>query len=32
MARRVIPDFPGDAPAIFPPEWLEPLRATAQPA
>jgi glutathione S-transferase len=32
MARRVIPDFPGDAPPIFPPEWLAPLRATAQPA
>jgi glutathione S-transferase len=26
MALRAIPDFPGRAPAILPPAWLEPLR------
>jgi glutathione S-transferase len=26
FARRVIPDYPGDAPPIFPAAWLEPLR------
>lgn len=26
FARRVIPDYPGDAPPILPPAWLEPLR------
>jgi glutathione S-transferase len=30
MARRAIPDYPGDAPPILPPQWLEPLRG--QPA
>jgi glutathione S-transferase len=25
FAKRVVPDFPGHAPAILPPEWLEPL-------
>jgi glutathione S-transferase len=29
FARRVIPDYPGDAPPIFPAAWLEPLRSTA---
>ena len=29
FARRVIPDYPGDAPPIFPPAWLQALRATA---
>ena len=28
FARRVIPDYAGDAPSIFPPAWLEPLRGT----
>jgi glutathione S-transferase len=27
MARRFVPDFPGDAPPVLPTEWLEPLRA-----
>ena len=27
-ARRVIPDYPGDAPAILPPAWLQQLRDT----
>jgi glutathione S-transferase len=26
LARRVIPDYPGDAPPVFPSDWLEPLR------
>jgi len=26
LARRLVPDFAGDAPPILPPEWLEPLR------
>jgi glutathione S-transferase len=26
LARRVIPHYPGDAPPIFPPAWLAPLR------
>lgn len=30
MAVRAIPVFPGNAPPVLPPEWLEPLRA-AQP-
>jgi glutathione S-transferase len=29
MAMRVCPDFPGRAPAILPPAWLEPLREAA---
>ncbi|HEX6227879.1 MAG TPA: glutathione S-transferase N-terminal domain-containing protein [Solirubrobacterales bacterium] len=29
FARRVIPHYPGDAPPIFPPEWLAPLRSEA---
>ena len=30
LAMRVAPDYPGDAPPILPPAWLEPLRgATA---
>ena len=29
LALRVVPDFPGDAPPIFPPAWLEPLRSLA---
>jgi glutathione S-transferase len=28
MALRAIPDFPGHAPPVLPPAWLEPLRAT----
>jgi glutathione S-transferase len=33
MALRVVPDYPGDAPPILPPAWLEPLReAEAAPA
>lgn len=28
MAERAIPEFPGRAGPILPPEWLEPLRAT----
>jgi glutathione S-transferase len=27
MALRAIPDFPGHAPPVLPPAWLEPLRA-----
>jgi glutathione S-transferase len=27
MAKRVVPDFPGRTPEVFPPEWLEGLRA-----
>ena len=27
LATRVIPHFPGRTPPIFPPEWLEGLRA-----
>lgn len=26
LARRVVPNFPGDVPPIFPAAWLEPLR------
>lgn len=26
LARRAIPRYPGDAPPVFPPAWLEPLR------
>ena len=29
LAMRVVPDFPGNAPPILPPAWLEPLRAPA---
>jgi len=29
LARRVVPGYPGDAPPVFPPAWLKPLRATA---
>ena len=29
LAKRVVPDFPGDVPPILPPEWLEPLRGEA---
>ena len=29
LALRVSPDYPGDAPPILPPAWLEPLRAAA---
>ncbi len=28
LAKRVVPSYPGDTPPIFPPAWLEPLRAT----
>jgi glutathione S-transferase len=31
LALRLVPDFPGDVPPVLPPEWLEPLRATATP-
>lgn len=27
LARRAVPDYPGDAPPVFPPAWLEPLRS-----
>jgi glutathione S-transferase len=27
LARRVVPDYLGDAPPVFPPAWLEPLRS-----
>jgi hypothetical protein len=27
LATRVIPHFPGRTPPVFPPEWLEGLRA-----
>jgi glutathione S-transferase len=27
LAKRVVPEFPGHAPAILPSEWLEPLKA-----
>jgi glutathione S-transferase len=27
LAMRVVPDFPGRMPPVFPPEWLQPLRA-----
>ncbi|MEK6328401.1 MAG: glutathione S-transferase N-terminal domain-containing protein [Actinomycetota bacterium] len=30
MALRAIPDFPGHAPPVLPPAWLEPLRATSR--
>jgi glutathione S-transferase len=26
LAMRIVPDFPGRFPPVFPPEWLEPLR------
>ena len=29
MALRAIPDFPGHAPPVLPPAWLEPLQATS---
>ena len=29
LATRVVPDYPGKAPPILPPSWLEPLRASA---
>lgn len=32
LAMRVAPDYPGDAPPVLPPAWLEPLRKTAAPA
>jgi hypothetical protein len=27
LARRAVPGYRGDAPPVFPPRWLEPLRA-----
>jgi glutathione S-transferase len=27
LALRVVPDYPGDAPPVLPPAWLEPLHA-----
>ena len=27
LARRAVSDYPGDAPPVFPPPWLEPLRS-----
>jgi glutathione S-transferase len=30
LAMRVDPSYPGNAPAILPPAWLEPLRSAAQ--
>ncbi len=32
LAKRVVPDYPGKTPPIFPTAWLEPLRQTASPA
>ena len=32
LALRVAPEYPGDAPPILPPAWLEPLRAARPPA
>jgi glutathione S-transferase len=29
LAMRVVPDYPGQAPPILPPAWLEPLRESA---
>ncbi|MQA73854.1 MAG: glutathione S-transferase [Solirubrobacterales bacterium] len=29
LAMRLVPDYPGDAPPVLPPAWLEPLRAAA---
>jgi glutathione S-transferase len=29
LARRAVPRYAGDAPAVFPPAWLEPLRSAA---
>lgn len=29
LATRVVPDFPGHVPPVFPAPWLEPLRETA---
>ena len=29
LAMRLAPDYPGEAPPVFPTEWLEPLRAPA---
>lgn len=29
LARRAVPDYAGDAPPVFPPGWLEPLRSVA---
>jgi glutathione S-transferase len=31
FARRVIPDYAGDAPPAFPPAWMQPLRGAASP-
>jgi glutathione S-transferase len=28
VASRVVPDFPGQVPAVLPAAWLEPLRTT----
>ena len=28
LAMRVVPDFPGNTPPVFPAQWLEPLRET----
>ena len=28
LARRAVPDYRGDAPPVFPPDWLEPLRSS----
>jgi glutathione S-transferase len=30
MAERVVPQFPGSMPAVFPESWLEGIRATAE--
>lgn len=29
LARRAVPRFPGDAPPVLPPAWLQPLRSLA---
>jgi hypothetical protein len=29
LARRAVPDYAGDTPPVFPPDWLKPLRESA---
>lgn len=29
LAKRLVPDYPGHTPSIFPPAWLQPLRSAA---
>ena len=30
LAARAIPDFPGEAPPVLPPAWLEPIRGATE--